>query len=93
MKSPIRELRLRRGWTKQQLAKALKTSTRRVTEIEEGQRRISLKFKSGFEQMGVNFWELSESQENFLLWRKRFHFALAQGLNPDHYSFEASFQV
>ena len=91
MKSPVFELRTKVGMSKRDLAACLKTNTRQVTEIEEGRRSISLKFKSGFEQMGVNFWDLYIAQKNFLLWRKHYHSALARGLNPDPCSFELSY--
>jgi len=87
MKSPVSELRKVMGLSRSDLAARLETNTRQITEIEEGRRRISLKFKSGLEKMGVNFWDLSIAQEKFLSWRKYFHSALAQGLNPDPRSF------
>lgn len=84
MKSPIRELRLRRGWTKQQLAKALETRTRIITEMEEGRKRVSDKFYRLFRRIGEDPFKLAVDQETFIDWRSQFYSSLRWGITPSN---------
>jgi hypothetical protein len=72
MKSPIRELRFQRGWTKKQLASEMGTSTRVVTIIEDGKMRLPDKFYRPLAKIGEDPGSIAIQQEDFMKWCRQF---------------------
>jgi len=82
MKSPFGELRKRRALTLRELASALGTSTRVVSEMEEGKKRVSDKFFYPLWKMGEDAFALAVQQNVFIDWRREFHRSLSRGERP-----------
>lgn len=82
MRSPLKTIREKRGWTRGNLAKLLKTSSYVIGRIEDGTMRIPAEFYDHLRAIGVDPFELAVAQEAFLEWRKEFHFCLRWGIVP-----------
>ena len=85
MKSPVKELRLRLRWNKKQLADVLGTSTKVITEVEEGKKRLPDKFYKPLRKIGEDPDKLGVDQENFIKWRKDLYSSMKWGLGPPNH--------
>ena len=82
MKSPLKKIREKMGWTKKNLADLLRNRSSVIGKIEEGKMRIPDKFYAPLRTLGVDPFKLAVEQEDFIEWRRKFYSDLRWGLSP-----------
>ena len=82
MKSPLKKIREKMGWTKKNLADLLQNRSSVIGKIEEGKMRIPDKFYAPLRTLGVDPFQLAVEQEDFIEWRRKFHSCLRWGIVP-----------
>ena len=82
MKSPLKKIMEKMGWTKKNLADLLENRSSVIGRIEDGKMRLPAEFYEPLRAIGVDPFELAIEQENFILWRREFYSRLRWGLPP-----------
>ncbi len=82
MRSPMREIRQRHGWSKRTTAHLLNAAGITIDRIEKGTMRLPASFYEKLKQVGLDPFALAVAQENFIQWRRAFYFALRRGTVP-----------
>ena len=83
MTSPFGAFRKRSGLTKKELSRELGTTTRIISDVEDGRKRLPAKFYNPLEIRGEDPKLLAIQQEEFIKWRRYFHSCLRWGIPPE----------